>query len=112
MFELSSEPIDIATLRQGMVRQDCGGFAAFEGWVRDFNEGCTVLRLEYEAYPELANLEAERILAAWPLTNRARQHPLQGNLLVNDAQRDLAHNLHPRRQGSYRGQYLFRKTTP
>ena len=63
MFKLSSEPIDIFTLRQGMIRQDCGGFATFEGWVRDFNEGRAVLRLEYEAYPELANLEADRILA-------------------------------------------------
>ena len=63
MFKLSSEPIDIATLRQGMIRQDCGGFATFEGWVRDFNEGRAVLRLEYEAYLELADLEAERILA-------------------------------------------------
>ena len=61
MFALASEPIDVASIRQSMVRQDCGGFATFEGWVRDFNEGRPVMRLQYEAFPELAKLEAERI---------------------------------------------------
>lgn len=63
MFTLSPDPIDVTSLRNGMSRQDCGGFATFEGWVRDFNEGKPVTKLEYEAYPELASLEAERILA-------------------------------------------------
>lgn len=41
----------------------CGGFAAFEGWVRDHNEGQSVSRLEYEAFELLAVKEGERILA-------------------------------------------------
>lgn len=40
-----------------------GGFVAFEGWVRNTNEGESVASLEYEAYPELAEKEGERILA-------------------------------------------------
>ena len=28
----------------------CGGYAAFEGWVRNHNEGHAVTRLEYEAF--------------------------------------------------------------
>lgn len=62
MFTLSAQAIDVDSLRKGMLRQDCGGFATFEGWVRDLNEGKSVTKLEYEAYPELASLEAERIL--------------------------------------------------
>lgn len=34
----------------------------FEGWVRNRNEGQAVSSLEYEAYPELAEKEASRIL--------------------------------------------------
>ncbi|CAN5401751.1 hypothetical protein BH11ARM2_BH11ARM2_37480 [soil metagenome] len=40
-----------------------GAVATFVGLVRNHNEGRPVLRLEYEAYPELAEKEGERILA-------------------------------------------------
>jgi molybdopterin synthase catalytic subunit len=40
-----------------------GGYVSFEGWVRDFNEGQDVTRLEYEAFQALAVKEGERILA-------------------------------------------------
>ena len=39
-----------------------GGYCAFEGWVRDHNEGRPVKSLEYEAYPELAIKEGSRII--------------------------------------------------
>ena len=45
-----------------MESQECGGFVAFEGWVRNYNDGKAVLRLEYEAYAELAILEGHRII--------------------------------------------------
>jgi molybdopterin synthase catalytic subunit len=35
-----------------------GGYASFEGWVRNHNEGLAVTRLEYEAFELLANKEA------------------------------------------------------
>jgi molybdopterin synthase catalytic subunit len=62
-FDLSSKPIEVDFLRKSMMSQDCGGFVTFEGWVRDYNDGKAVLRLEYEAYAELAILEGQRILA-------------------------------------------------
>ena len=61
-FSLSSTPIEVDFLRQGMMSQDCGGFVAFEGWVRDYNDGKAVLQLEYVAYAELAILEGHRII--------------------------------------------------
>jgi adenylyltransferase/sulfurtransferase len=39
-----------------------GGYAAFEGWVRDHNEGRRVRRLEYEAFEALAVKEGTRIV--------------------------------------------------
>src|SRR5690606_37710445 len=39
-----------------------GGFAAFEGWVRNHNDGRQVTRLEYEAFEALGMREGERII--------------------------------------------------
>jgi molybdopterin synthase catalytic subunit len=62
-FSLQDAPLQPALLRQALQDPACGGYAAFEGWVRDHNEGRTVLRLEYEAFAPLAQREAARILA-------------------------------------------------
>jgi len=61
-FELSGEPIDVPLWRERLLDPGCGGYASFEGWVRDLNEGAEVTALEYEAFAPLAAKEAERIL--------------------------------------------------
>ncbi|HEV2441348.1 MAG TPA: ThiF family adenylyltransferase [Steroidobacteraceae bacterium] len=62
-FRFSSTPLDESALRTGLSDPTCGGYAAFEGWVRDHNEGRRVRRLEYEAFEPLAIKEGERIIA-------------------------------------------------
>jgi molybdopterin synthase catalytic subunit len=62
-FQFSPTPLEPAALRAQLADPACGGFAAFEGWVRDHNEGAPVRRLEYEAFEPLARREGERILA-------------------------------------------------
>ena len=61
-FELSSGPIDVPHWRARLLDPACGGYASFEGWVRNLNEGEQVTALEYEAFAPLASKEAERIL--------------------------------------------------
>ena len=61
-FTLSDAALDPSTLRAALRDGGCGGYVAFEGWVRDHNEGRRVLRLEYEAFAPLALREGERIL--------------------------------------------------
>ena len=61
-FRIVRAPIDVAALRAALADPSCGGYAAFEGWVRDSNEGQRVRQLEYEAYEALAVREAERIV--------------------------------------------------
>ena len=63
LFSFSRTPIEVAALRAALADPACGGYAAFEGWVRDHNEGQRVEHLEYEAYEPLAAREAERIIA-------------------------------------------------
>jgi sulfur-carrier protein adenylyltransferase/sulfurtransferase len=62
-FRFSSTPLDAPALRAALADPACGGYAAFEGWVREHNEGRRVHRLEYEAFEPLAVKEGERIIA-------------------------------------------------
>nr|WP_298130164.1 molybdenum cofactor biosynthesis protein MoaE [uncultured Pseudoxanthomonas sp.] len=62
-FLLSDEPLDIASLRAQVLDPRAGGYASFEGWVRDHHGGRAVDGLDYEAYAVLAEREGERILA-------------------------------------------------
>lgn len=61
-FELADTPFDVATLRARLLDSRVGGFATFEGWVRDHNDGRKVLGLRYEAYATLAEAEGARIV--------------------------------------------------
>lgn len=63
MFRFTRTPIEPQMLRRQLADPACGGYAAFEGWVRDSNDGERVQRLEYEAFEPLALREGERILA-------------------------------------------------
>ncbi len=63
-FRFSTGALDTAALQDEMRDPTCGGYAAFEGWVRDHNEGHAVTRLEYEAFAELAEKEGARIVQA------------------------------------------------
>jgi adenylyltransferase/sulfurtransferase len=62
-FAFSSEPLDPQRHRAELADPASGGYASFEGWVRDHNEGRRVERLEYEAFEALAIKEGERIVA-------------------------------------------------
>lgn len=62
MFRLTDKPIDAAALRAALENDAAGACVTFEGIVRNHNDGRSVLRLEYEAYPALANREGADIL--------------------------------------------------
>ena len=61
-FRLSDVPFEIAPLRARLLDDRVGGYASFEGWVRDHNDGRAVTGLHYEAYAALAEREGEAIL--------------------------------------------------
>ena len=78
MIALSREPIDLAAL-QASTPAD-GALCLFVGIVRGENGGRAVLRLEYEAYEEMATAGMEQIAAdaraRWPVTDIGIQHRL------------------------------------
>jgi sulfur-carrier protein adenylyltransferase/sulfurtransferase len=61
-FRFSQTELDTTALRIELEDPTAGGYASFEGWVRNHNEGHAVTRLEYEAFEALANKEGERIV--------------------------------------------------
>jgi molybdopterin synthase catalytic subunit len=63
VFRITPHPIDLAAVRRQLLDTGSGAYVQFEGWVRDYNEGQQVLRLEYEVYEPLAIKEGQRILA-------------------------------------------------
>jgi adenylyltransferase/sulfurtransferase len=63
-FSFCHAPLDAGHCRDALADPACGGYASFEGWVRDHNDGRSVRRLEYEAFEALAIKEGERIVAS------------------------------------------------
>jgi molybdopterin synthase catalytic subunit len=61
MFEIVTSPIVLDHVVDAVRRDDAGAIATFLGTTRDHNVGRQVIRLEYEAYPEMAQLEMQRI---------------------------------------------------
>jgi adenylyltransferase/sulfurtransferase len=86
-FRFSEQALDPVALQRGLRDDSCGGFAAFEGWVRNHNEGHAVTRLEYEAFVELADKEGSRIVAEavsrFGVTRAACVHRI-GSLAIGD----------------------------
>jgi molybdopterin synthase catalytic subunit len=86
-FRFSNTPIECGSLRAELADPACGGYAAFEGWVRDSNEGHAVRALEYEAFEALAVREGERIMqeavARFGVAHAACMHRL-GHLRVGE----------------------------
>ncbi|QCE35774.1 molybdenum cofactor biosynthesis protein MoaE [Acetobacteraceae bacterium] len=61
-FFLSSTPVDVTKWAKVLHKPEAGGYCAFEGWVRNHNEGQDVEGLEYEIYEVLAQKEGEKII--------------------------------------------------
>jgi molybdopterin synthase catalytic subunit/molybdopterin converting factor small subunit len=58
-FRLSEEPLDLAAAVREVETDEAGAIATFVGTTRIRSRGRTVVHLEYEAYPEMA----ERVMA-------------------------------------------------
>jgi molybdopterin synthase catalytic subunit len=62
-FLLSAEPIDMTALAARLTSAQAGACVSFEGRVRDHNAGRSVQRLDYQAYPALAETEGSRVVS-------------------------------------------------
>ena len=62
-MQITDKAIRPDELRETLTDDGAGGYVAFEGWIRNENEGEAVLRLEYEVYQPLAIKEGEKVIA-------------------------------------------------
>jgi molybdopterin synthase catalytic subunit len=78
MVGLSDQALDVDGIRRRVEAPSCGAVLVFLGETRDRHGGKRVVRLEYEAWPELAIAEMERIIEEigqrWPGTRAALVH--------------------------------------
>ena len=72
LFHLTSESIEPEKILGNLKNAHAGALVTFEGWVRNHHEGRGVLRLEYEAYPvlaeQIANQLVKEIHEKYPIT--------------------------------------------
>jgi molybdopterin synthase catalytic subunit len=84
---LSERPLDPEAVAARVAGADAGGLVSFVGAVRDRARGRAIRHLEYEAYPEMAIAEMERVCdaaeARWPGVRVAIAHRV-GHLEVGD----------------------------
>jgi len=81
-------PLDEAEVVRRVAGDDTGGVVSFVGTVRDQSRGHSIKYLEYEAYPEMAEREMQKICdeaaQRWPGTRVAIAHRI-GHLDIGDA---------------------------
>ena len=80
MFALTDGPIDVDAVRVAVSSPTAGAVLVFHGVTRDHFDGREVVRLEYQAYAEMAVAELEAIGASvaeqWPGARTAIVHRL------------------------------------
>ena len=88
LCSISDRPLDEAEVVARVSGDDAGGIVSFVGAVRDHSRGHAIKFLEYEAYPEMAEREMQKIVdeaaERWPGTRVAIAHRV-GHLEIGDA---------------------------
>ncbi len=78
MIEITREIIDHAKLTDRVRSDQAGAVVTFLGTVREFTDGKQSASLEYEAYPEMAELKLREIeneaRTRWPIIDMALVH--------------------------------------
>jgi molybdopterin synthase catalytic subunit len=60
-FELTTQPIDVGQVARRVVLPECGATVTLDGYAREWTKGKRTLYLVYEAYPQMAVTEMERL---------------------------------------------------
>ena len=78
MISITNEPIDFAAVTNSVRHDNSGAVVLFMGTVREMTGSKQTTRLEYEAYPEMAEAKMNEIAAAanekWALQGIAAVH--------------------------------------
>lgn len=86
-FDVTADPLSVDELVAAVQTDADGAVVTFVGLVRDNHQGKSVVSLEYEAFPELAEREMERlgllVAEKYGLHGIAMRHRI-GNLKIGE----------------------------
>lgn len=87
LFEVVAAPLSVAAVQDKVITPHVGAVVHFVGTVREWTRGRQTVYLEYEAYPEMAVAQMERIAreidSQWPGTRVAISHRV-GRLAIGE----------------------------
>lgn len=110
MISLTQVPIDYHALTESVRSPHSGAVVLFLGTVRELTEGRRTVALDYEAYPQMAEVKLEELEAAaksrWPIDRVAIVHRL-GHLELGEISVAVAVSCPHRRQAFEAGQFLI-----
>lgn len=108
--ELTQQPIDSAALIEFVTTPQAGAVLLFLGTVRELTQGKQTVALDYDAYPEMALQQMQRLVdeaaERWPLQRVAIVHRL-GRLELAEASVAIALSTPHRKEGFAAGQFLI-----
>ncbi len=88
MYRLTDKPIELNELLAFVRDPAAGAVSTFIGATRDNNEGRSIISLDYEAYPGMAEQEmvklGEEAAEKWEITRMAIVHRI-GNVPIGEA---------------------------
>ena len=110
VIELTQQPIDFASLTESVRSHQAGAVVLFLGTVREFTGEAQTAWLEYEAFPEMAAAELQRLDAEarqrFSVMEVAMSHRY-GRLALGDIAVAVAVSAHHRAQAFEAGRWLI-----
>lgn len=110
MIELTHDPIDYTQLTERVRSDQAGAVVLFLGTVREMTGSRQTLALDYDAYPEMALAQMQRLIEdiqqRWPVTGVAISHRL-GHLELGDISVAAAVSSPHRAQAFEAGRFLI-----
>lgn len=118
MAQLTHDPIDYAASLEAVRSKAAGAVVLFLGTVREMTAGRQTLALDYDAYPEMALVQMQKLEAQarerWPIVALEIIHRL-GHLELGEISVSIALSCTHRADAFDAGRYLideFKKVVP
>lgn len=110
MILLTKAPIDYTGLTEQVRTSQAGAVVLFLGTVREMTAGRRTVALDYEAYPEMAQAQMQRLInqarAQWPVLEAGIVHRL-GHLELGDISVAVAVSTPHRNDAFEAGRFLI-----
>lgn len=110
MIRLTRNPIDYQAMTEDVRSHASGAVVLFLGTVREMTEGKQTVALDYEGYPEMAEVQLQKLESQardrWPLTEVSIEHRL-GHLGLGEISVAVAVSSPHRKAAFEAGQFLI-----